>query len=326
MVAKKVVIGISCILLITSVSLVVLLENIEKSTLNLKEGKNAQSNNIVQVKDISQQKIPEIKYDMYNDTSYDIPLSAIVEISKIKPIQKKAVDELLEASQGFYFLRYEKESETIFIFLQNPVEDKKIFPRHNLQLAIVDADGAIKYETMGYCGEDGEIINTVEEIQKKDELWVFNKDFEPYRPTKHVVYNEKGKTVFVEQWKYDENEPIKYVMKDNRKKVLSILKETLEDEINLRREHIFYDPEGKILKSFTINYDGSDITRFTYYDAENLQNGVISINEYQDGVRKSETIYNSDFKVKNIIEADINDGKKRTIKLLNPDRETVLEI
>ena len=48
--------------------------------------------------------------------------------------------------------------------------------------------------------------------------------------------------------------------------------------------------------NLTVNYDGADLTRFTYYNADKLNESGSVISEYKDGVITKETVYTSDYK------------------------------
>ena len=175
------------------------------------------------------------KYDLYTNSLYDLPFISIYEISSLPEQTKKIIDELLEEAQGFYILR--NLNDRILVLLQNPVIQANTFPRHDLQFVEIFPDGKKIFHNAGYTGIDGETTNLVNNNSKN---WIFDKSNEPYRPLKHTILNEKGKTKFIEIWNYNPEEPIKYLMKDSKGNVLSILKESNDSESNYRREHIFY--------------------------------------------------------------------------------------
>lgn len=265
----------------------------------------------------------EIKktYDLYSSSAYDLPLFSIVEISKLPNTIKIVVDKLLEASQGFYLLR--KDDDKILIILQNPVNTSNTFSRHDLQFVEIDSDGKLTYHNAGYQGIEGETFNIIEQT---NEEWLFDESTEPHKPLKHTVYNEKGKVKFTELWNYDETEPIKYQMKDSHKKVVSILKESQDNDSNLRKEHVFYDNEGNTKMSLTVNYDGANISRVTFYNAHESIDSISVISEYENGLKTKELIYNESYELINRIISEYIDGERKKIKVFNNEDILISEI
>ena len=273
----------------------------------------------VQIKSQTEQKEPEIKSDLYSNTPYNLPLISIVDISKLPPKIKQSVDEILETAQGFYYLKYNDHNKEVDIILQNPVSEGDTYSRHNLEFAHISSDGNITYKRKGYTGEDGETANAV---TSDGDFWEFDTSVEPNRPLKHIVYEKKNKIKFEETWNYDEKEPVKYEMKDGKGKTISIMKETVENESNFRKEHIFYDHEGNTEMSVSANYDGAEISRFTYYNADK-NDGITIISEISDGTKNKEQIYNKDYELQATVVADYKDGVREDIKLMDKDGKEV---
>lgn len=261
------------------------------------------------------------KFDLYSETPYELPLLSIVEISKLPQNVKKVVDEILEQSQGFYYLR--KSKDKVLIILQNPVKLTDTYSRHDLQYAEIDMEGKVVYHSAGYCGIDGETDNAV---KVKQDVWLFDETTEPFRPIKHIVYNEKGKVKFTECWNYDEKEPIKYQMKNGSKKVLSLLKESQSGDSNYRKEHIFYDNDGNTIMSLTINYEGANISRINYYNSHDLIDSAIIITEYSDGLKIKEQIYNEDYELEQTLTSEYIDGVRKNIKVFDVEDKQIDEI
>ena len=261
------------------------------------------------------------KFDLYSETPYDIPLISIYEISKLSKIIKKSVDNLLEQSQGFYYLK--QIDDKVFIILQNPAYESDTYPRHGLQIAEISQDGAILYHTAGYAGVDGEI--SAPEVLDNDS-WVYDKTTEPYRPIKHIAYDEKGKVKFTEYWNYSTEDSVKYEMKDNHNKTVSVLKEIVEDGTNYRKEHIFYDNEGNTIVSISINFEGANITRFNYYNAKKPESSVIVMSDYVDGMKSFEKIYDKDYSLVNIVEASYENGERKEVKLFDSEKNELGKI
>lgn len=266
--------------------------------------------------------IPEIKkYDLYSSTPFEIPLFSIVEISKLPIEIKTQIDKMLEESQGFYLLRY--DGEKVFIILQNPILDSNTYQRHELQFAEIHKDGKVTYHNAGYVGFAGEIESNID--SEKDN-WIFDKNSEPFRPLKHIVYDENKKVKFVEIWNYEEKNPIKYQMTDAHKKVVSILKEVQETDTNYRKEHIFYDNDGHIKMSLTINYDGANISRLTFFNSHDSIDSISIMSEYENGVKVKELIFNNEYKLLNTIISEYKDDERKCIKVYDSNGNEVDKI
>ncbi len=266
-------------------------------------------------------KVVEKKYDLYNTTPYDIPLYSINEISKLPKTVKDSVDKILDLSQGFYLLHC--SNDKVLIILQNPILTSDIYPRHELQFAEIDMAGNVKYHTAGYAGIDGETINA---IVNDDDVWYFDESSEPRKPIKHIAYNEKGKVKFTEIWNYKEDEAVKYQMLDAHKKVISILKESQDNDSNLRREHVFYDNEGNTFLSLSVNYDGANISRMTFYNSHDSIDSMSILSEYEDGHKIKESVYNENYELINIITSDYVDGERRAITVFDKEGVEVNKI
>ena len=261
------------------------------------------------------------KIDLYSETPYEMPLLSVVEISKLPQVVKKVVDEILEQSQGFYYLR--KSDDKVLIILQNPAKLADTYSRHDLQYAEIDMEGKVIYHSAGYCGVDGETDNAV---KVKQDMWLFDETTEPFRPLKHTVYNEKGKIKFTEQWNYDEKEPVKYQMKNSSKKLVSLLKESQSNDSNYRKEHIFYDNDGNTIMSLTINYEGANISRFNYYNSHDLIDSAIVMTEYSEGLKIKEQIYNEDYQLEYTLTSEYIDGVRKNIKVFDVEGKQIYEI
>lgn len=319
MVAKKIIIGLSC----TAIALYgVFFAVSEKSKVKISE---LEKPTLSEKKAEPTLKKAEIKkYDLYSDDLYDIPLYSIVEISKLSSVTKKTVDKLLESSLGFYFLKI--VDDKVFVILKNPVTQNNTYHRHDLQFAEISSDGSIVYHNAGFIGDEGEIF--AEDIIT-DDIWQFDKKLEN-SPTKHISYDEKGKIRYSEKWYYDfdnkKSESIKYEMKDSTNKTISVLKESYSDESNYRKEHVFYDNNGNIVMSLSINYDGANITRLTFYNAHDAIDSVSVLTEYTNGLKTKELIYNQDYQLLYTVEAKYTDDKRKEIKLLSNDGAEITKI
>lgn len=316
MVTKNIFVGVSIAILVAAGSLFFLLDK------TLKNDKFSEQNTNIQKVTVPD-KI-EKKYDLYNSTPYDLPFSSIVDISKLSESTKKEIDTLLEEAQGFYHLKSDNEGN-IFIILQNPIQDSGVFPRHNLEFVEITASGKNIYSPV-YAGIEGETINAIAEANSKPDIWKFDKSTEPYRPTKHTAYDEKGKVRFTEYWNYSEKDDVKYTMKSPKGKVLSILKETLDGDSNYRREHIFYNEDGNVELSISVNYDGANISRFTYYDTLKAEESVSIISEYEDGLKIKEQIYDANYNLIKTFVAKYTDTLRTEIQTQNSEGNVLSKI
>lgn len=262
-------------------------------------------------------------FDLYSSTPYDLPLISVLEISKLSPQVKKSVDEVLSEAQGFYLLRFNKSKNKVFVILQNPITASNTYSRHDLEFVEISHDGAKKFHKAGYTGVEGETSNAVEQ---DNDVWEFDKSVEPHRPLKHVAYDEKGNVKFTEVWNYDSDSGIKYEMKDSAGKPLSILKETVEDGENYRKEHIFYDKDGNTKMSLSANYDGANVSRFTYYDSSDDVDSISIISEFSEGLKTGEKVYNENYELINSVKTDYENGDRKDIRLYDDDGKEVDKI
>ena len=266
-------------------------------------------------------KIVEKKYDLYSSTPYDLPLFSVIEISKLSDVVKTTIDKVLELSQGFYLLR--AENDKVLVVLQNPAVSTNTYPRHELQFAEIDMDGNVKYHSAGYSGIDGE---TLQSVFSKDEVWEYDESTEPFRPLKHIVYDEKGKIKFTEIWNYSEKDSVKYQMKDGHKKIVSILREFQDNDSNLRREHVFYDNEGQTKMSLSVNFDGANVSRLIFYNAHDSIDSMSIISEFTDGFKTKELVYDEDYQLVNTVTSEYIDGERKSIKLFDSEGKELKKI
>lgn len=324
MVAKRFVVGLSCGILVLAVSLFAVLEKASQNI--IKDEKNIQK---TQVKQVTPKKI-EPKYDLYTNSLYDMPLASIMDISRLPLNVKKEIDLVLEQAQGFYLLDYNETKKTVKIFLQNSISEKNTYNRHGLEVLEIKLkdDGSFEKEiySLGFDGEENEIENAVDGVYDKYDIWTFDKSQEPYMPLKHKKYDERGKLLFIEVWDYSSDEGVKYQMKNSKNKIISIYKETLEDAVNLRHEHIFYDEKGNTAKSLTINYDGANVTRFTCFDAETPDENYTIISEYSDGNKVGETVYNQNYQPIKVFKMEYVDGVRKTLIQFDTEEKEIARI
>lgn len=272
----------------------------------------------------------EPKHDLYTSTPYDLPFSSIVDISQLPTNVKKYIDEVLESAQGFYYLNLNADCTKIKILLQNPIKNENVYNRHRLEFLElhINEDGSFDKKIFSpmYAGEENEIANAVDEIYDKYDIWSFDKSSEPYLPLKHKKYNEKGKVLFTEKWDNSPNALVKYQMKNSKNKTISILKEIVENDSNYRQEHILYDEDGNIEISISINFEGANITRFSYYNAGIPSESINIFSEYADGLKTKETAYDLNYKLLKTYSCKYIDGERKSISVTNENGEEIKTI
>lgn len=248
------------------------------------------------------------KVEMYSDNNI-LPLSAVVEIANLSDLKKKNIHSILENSNLYYI---ESHKDKLFMIVGNEGNEK--YQRHDIEFIELNSSGHKKVTKLGdeeeYVGDNDE--------------WEFDENSNS--PLKHVKYNSNGEVEYTEIWNYDPQESIKYEKQDGNGNVLSIKKETPDGDTNVRIEHLIYDENGKTKINVSANYEGPDITRFTYFDADKPQEGITLMSTYEDGVKTKEVVYSSSYKIKNTYEAEYKDGERVNIKVLDDENNVVEEI
>lgn len=251
-----------------------------------------------------------IKTDLYKGVPDSLlPLSAISEIASLNGHVHKTIKELVDNSTGVLYAKC--SGNKLIMVVENPDDN-----RHGLEFVEISADG--KHEKIGF------LLSKYSEGNTDEDLWEYDVSEDVKRPTKHTKYNSDGDVEFVETWNYSSDEPIKYELKNKDDKVISLVKETIdENNSSMRQEHLIYDKDGKTKVNLTVNYDGADLTRFTYYNADKPNESGSVISEYKDGVKTKETVYTSDYKVKNVYEPEYKNGEREGIKVFNDENKEV---
>ena len=241
-----------------------------------------------------------------------LPISVISELSTLPENIQNTVLDISKSSDGVYMMKH--KGNKVLLIVENQAN-----LRHGVEFIEISVpNGHRTTTTFGYNDKMQDSNN---------DIWEYDKVADIQRPTRHTKYDSDGDMEFVEVWNYDDN-PVKYEMKDKNGKTVSIRKETLDDGTNLRIEHLLYDHNGKTKVNITAAYEGGDIKRFTYYNADKPDESGSVFGEYKDGVKIKETVYTSDFKVKNVFEPIYQDGSTKEIKVLdnkNNEIRTVLE-
>lgn len=328
MVVKRVVIIASIGVLASAAALFFSAEKLVSSLLPDKKLQQANIQQDVNKIQATPKTVQVPKYDLYSTSIYDLPFVSIMEISKLPKKIKNEVDSILNSAQGFYFLKYNEKENKIFIILQNPINEVNSYSRHNLEFVELAFNelGEITSKAIYspvYNGNPDEVSNS---IISNGEQWSLDEDFEPARPIKHTVYDEKGKTRFVERWNYDENEEIKYIMKDSKRKVISLLKETLEGDSTYRREHVLYDKSGNIVMHVSANYDGANVSRFMFYDSFNFDRSINIVSEFDSGLKVKETIYDHNYKKIYTFKMNYKNAERKSLECFDSEERLIKKI
>ena len=250
-----------------------------------------------------------IKTDLYKGVPDSLlPLSAISEIASLNGHVHKTIKELVDNSTGVLYAKC--SGNKLVMVVENPDDN-----RHGLEFVEISADG--KHEKIGF------LLSKYSEGNTDEDFWEYDVSEDVKRPTKHTKYNSDGDVEFVETWNYSSDEPIKYELKNKDDKVISLVKETIDENNSMRQEHLIYDKDGKTKVNLTVNYDGADLTRFTYYNADKPNESGSVISEYKDGVKTKETVYTSDYKVKNVYEPEYKNGEREGIKVFDNENKEV---
>ena len=242
--------------------------------------------------------------NMYNDIpSSALPLSAISLISECSDDVQSSILKIAETN-NIYMIQPKKNK--LLVISDNPSNI-----RHSVEFTEISINNSQQIKTtFGYN----------DKIKDSDnEKWEYN---DLKQPTKHTKYNKDGDIEFVEVWNYDSNEPIKYEMKDAEGKVISLRKETLENGTDLRIEHLLYDKNGKTQMNVSATFEGEDLKRFTYYNADKPNESGSIFSDYSNGLKTKETVYTTDLKVKNSYTSDYkDDNRENIIKWDNKNQE-----
>ena len=246
------------------------------------------------------------KTDMFDDISSSaMPLSVITLIADL-PTNIKDTIVTISKSHDIYMIQ--KHHDKLLIITNNPENI-----RHGIEFTELSLlNGHQSRTTLGYNDRIKDSEN---------DIWEY--DTISHLPLRHTKYNNNGDMEFVELWNYDENTPVKYQMKDSNGKVISMRNETITDGTNLRVENLLYDNEGNTKISISTTYEGDDIKRFNYYNADKLDDSGSVFSDYKDGLKTKETVYSADLKIKNTYTSDYKDGNRENIIIWNNQNQEI---
>ena len=240
-----------------------------------------------------------------------INFSTIAQLANSSSKAQKTISGLVESSQAIFYSA--ENSKKLYLVKDVSLEDSEKYPRHGIEFAEISLlDGHIERFYTGYY----------DDRESEQDVWKYDK--KTGAPISHIHKDSDGNVVFKEIW--NENDELKYKMVDSKNNVISMFKESIDDGTNLRQEHIFYDTEGKIRMNISANYEGSDLVRFTYFDAQNPELSGSVVSEYKDGLKQKETIYTSDYKVKNVYQANYSDGERTELNIFDSNNQEIDKI
>ncbi len=250
--------------------------------------------------------------NLYADLlSNSMPLSTIYEIADMSKEVQNAVKNIAENSNGIFMAK--KVGNKLLLVTDNPDN-----LRHGVDFVEISLSNAhLTRTTLGYNGKMKDTDN---------DSWEYETIGETKVPLRHTKYNKDGDMEFIETWNYDETNPVKYEMKDDKGNVLSLKKETVASENDMRVEHLIYDKEGKTKVNVSATYEGADIKRFTYYNADKPAESGSVFSEYTDGQKTKETVYNSALKLQNTYTSEYKDGERTEIKVFDSGNQEIEKI
>lgn len=249
------------------------------------------------------------KANLYNSAAgLTMPLSVVSMVSELPTnIQNKVTD---IGNKGTIFMMQQLPNKLLII------TENTDNIRHNIEFSEISLDNGHQVNTtLGYSDKMKDSDN---------DSWDY--DSITHNPIRHIKYNTEGDLEFIEQWSYNEENPIKYEMRDESGNVISLRKETIDGETGLRVEHLVYDKQGNTKINVSATYEGNDIKRFTYYNSDKPQESGSIFTEYTDGLKSKEIVYTSDLKVKNSYKSEYKYGEREEIVIYDSDNNELKKL
>lgn len=276
----------------------------------------------VQKEETEEEKQPEepllpkeiIKHaEMYSSISNNqLPLSGIKLLAELPEDVREEIEDIIDSSKNIYMLK--KFDNKLLLLVENPSDS-----RHNIDLKEISLESEAVKNTpfsLHIAGDETE-----------NDIWEYEDNDDTKRPVKHIKHDGENNIEYTEFWNYSADEPVKYEMRDSENRVVSIKKETIDNETSLREEHILYNIDGSTKQSVSISYSGPEITRFTYYNSEKPEEGISIFSDYgADGNKIKETVYTPDFKPVNTYEPIYKDGVRSGIRVLDSQNREIEKI
>lgn len=249
-----------------------------------------------------------VKINLYKSTSENaLSLNSIKELSNLPAGVQNFASEILDNSNNIYLIK--KVGNDVIVVYDNPQNY-----RHGIDVTKISLDN----------GEFSTILFTENSNDEQDE-WEYEEEenFEKH-PVKHVKYNQNGEIMYTEIWNNNPNAEIKYEKTDAQGQPISINKEIIDENGNMRQEHLIYDKEGNTEINISTSFEGAKLVRFTYYDSKSPENGTYVFNEYaKSGEKTKETVYTSDLKLQNIYIPEFKNGERSSITVLDNENRVI---
>lgn len=246
-----------------------------------------------------------------------IPFSAMTETSDLSNNIKNKIESLYEKSPlGLYFLERKKHKIVAIVDKATEENDSNIsLPRHEFEIVEISIpNGETKNIKVGLENP----INTETPYDK----WEYVTVDGGLLPAKHTHYDIKDEVEYVEHWNYSPEEQVKYKLTDAIGNVISLHKISNDDN-GLRDEHIFYNKDGKTTMNVSTTFKESQLSSFTYYNADKINDSATVLNEFQDGVKTKETVYSDEYKVLNTYVPTYENGERKNITVFDGDNKEI---
>lgn len=308
---KSIIIGVVCAAVVCAALTAVLMPK-EKTTSQSLEQKEQKEQ---EVKPLPE---PQAKKVVYNEVSqpkkikiYDseenktLPFSSIVQLSEISDNARKTVEKMMQNSDIYYIA----QSNDKIIVVKDANDDEDRFTRHDIEIISISPDGKL-------VQKESEFPQKMSNEESEHEIWDYKViEGDMVVPSTHKSLNDSGEVNYIEHWYYNQDEPVKYKVTDGDGKVVSIRKSSRSDGGNWSDEHIFYDKDGNTVLNISTYYEDNNIARFTYYNPKTPEMSVTIVNQYLDNEKTKETVYTTDYRLKNTYTSEYKDGKLVDIKL-----------
>lgn len=298
--------------------------------------KNIQTKNEKQTTDIQQKKEEKVqpttnntaekpvqkelnktqRINMYDtEETRTLPFWAITQLATLSPNAQKTIENIMKNANVYYV----DKTDNKIIIIKDSNDEEARFTRHDIEIISISSDGKnIKKET--------KFPHKMSNEESEREIWDYQLiEGDMMVPTSHKTLNEDGSVKFIEHWYYTQNEPVKYKLTNGNDKVLSIRKSLHQSGGNWSDEHIFYDENGNTALNITIAYENNNIARFTYYNPKKPEESVTILNEYINDEKSKETVYTTDYRLKNTFFADYKNGKRANIRVLDSNNNQINE-
>lgn len=309
---KQVLAGIICTALFAGCCAILYFTKDSKKESSVTEEVKPKENQSVNATNIAPKKVVKKvdvikKADLYASV-VGLPLSMITDLNNLPHNIKREADKIIN-DDTLNVLAMKNLHDKVLLIVENSEDN-----RHGIEfIEISKKDASQKI-----------ILLSNKPSGTEQDVWRYDENSQ--LPIEHTKFDSENQPEYTEIWNYLTEEPIKYELKDGQGKVLSIKKETLDDSNNMRQEHITYDKHGNTKICISTNYEGPNLTRFTYYNADKPDEGITIFSEYSDGVKVKENVYTSDFKLKNTYEAVYKDGQRESVKVYDKDNNEVENI